>query len=189
MAKHINLLPWRDELRAERQKEFLTLTALVFLAGALVFAMVFYGYSMAIDYQNSRNQYLERNIEELDKQVQEIKDIKDRKARLIERMEIIQGLQGNRPVIVHLFDELVRVLPDGVHFKSLDRKANKISIKGTAETSNRVSELMRNFDASVWFKNPNLSAVVANESFGEQANDFTLSVDIVDPSKKDDEAE
>lgn len=181
MAK-INLLPWREQRRERlRQEFFVVLGAVAGLALAVVIAgHLFIGGE--IDNQNARNDYLKKEIAVLDKKVKEIKDLQTRRAQLIDRMKVIQDLQGTRPVIVRIFDEIVRTLPDGVYFRSLRRQAGAITIQGTAESNNRVSSLMRKLDESEWFANPNLKSVRANPSFGEQANDFDLTVSVTMPS-------
>lgn len=177
----INLLPWR-ELRRERQrKEFLTVLAAVAAAGVLVAAIGHLVINGQIDNQNARNQYLKTNIAVLDKQVAEIKDLQTRRNQLIDRMKVIQDLQGTRPVIVRIFDEIVRTLPDGVYFRGMERVGEVITIRGTAESNNRVSSLMRRLDASDWFRDPVLKGVKANPGFGEQGNDFDLTVKVSMP--------
>lgn len=183
MAK-INLLPWREERREQLKREFFTnLAAVVLLGGALV-GGAYYQRVAQIDNQNSRNTYLKENIAKLDVEVAEIAELKNSRAELLDRMEVIQGLQGNRPVIVRIFDQFVETLPDGVYYSKLTRKAQEIQIEGTAESNNRVSSLMRRLDSSDWFVNPNLTAVVSNPSFGEQANNFKLTVSLQTPGQE-----
>lgn len=180
MAK-INLLPWREARREQLKQEFfVNLGVAAAIAGLIVLA----GYFMlekSIDDQRKRNVYLQTNIDSLNEQVSEIAELNARREELIERMNIIQGLQGNRPVIVRMFDQFVRTLPDGVFYQRLERKEQMIEIDGTAESNNRVSSLMRRLDGSEWFGSPNLTAVVANPDFGEQANNFSLSIQLATP--------
>ena len=136
-----------------------------------------------IDHQQSRNQYLRTRIALLDEEVAEIRDLQRKRNQLIERMRVIQALQGNRPVIVRLMDQLVRTVPDGVFYTSLETKANVVSIEGVAESNNRVSSLMRRLDASDWLENPNLDAVQAAPDYGEQATTFKLSVSLQLPQE------
>lgn len=178
----INLLPWREERREELKKEFAIISAMVAgFAILIVFAWQAV-LSGVVDQQESRNRFLQSRIDELNAQVKEIDALKQQKKALEARMEVIQALQGNRPEIVHIFDELVRTLPDGVFYNAINRSGKKITLKGTAESSNRVSSLMRQLDASEWFDNPNLQMVRANRSFGEQANDFEMVVTLTSPS-------
>src|SRR5210317_1485297 len=174
----IHLLPWREERRAERKKEFLTALALVALLAVLVVIAVDQVINGAINYQNRRNAYLQQNIAELDAKVAEIRDLQRKRTELLDRMRVIQELQGNRPIIVRIMDQLVRTVPDGVYYTSLNSQDGVISIRGVAESNNRVSSLMRNLDASAWFSSPNLDSVRAAPEFGPQATTFNLSVKI-----------
>ena len=180
MAK-INLLPWREQRREARRKEFLAILGAVAGAAAGLTLAAYLLVGAQINDQNDRNDYLKRHIAELDKKVVEIKELQTRRTQLLDRMKVIQDLQGTRPVIVRVFDEIVRTLPEGVYFRQLKRQAGVITILGTAESNNRVSSLMRRLDESDWFANPNLKSVKANPSFGEQANDFEMTVSVTMP--------
>jgi len=173
----INLLPWREQLREERKKEFLTvLVLIVILAGALIFMgdRILNG---QIDNQNDRNEFLSKEIRVLDTRIKEIEQLQARRTQLLDRMKVIEDLQGNRPIIVRVFDEMARTLPDGVHFTSVNMKGPVVSIKGGAESNSRVSNLMRQMDASDWLTAPNLTAVRAvTQGALDQANVFELSV-------------
>jgi type IV pilus assembly protein PilN len=188
MAK-INLLPWRERRREQQRKEFLVVLGSMAAAGALATVLSSLVVSGQIDHQNARNDYLKAEISKLDKQVAEIKDLQTRRGQLIDRMKVIQDLQGTRPVIVHIFDEIVRALPDGVYFRGMQRVGQLITIQGTAESNNRVSSLMRRLDASEWFSEPNLKGVRANPQFGDQANDFDLTVKVSMPGAAQGEGE
>lgn len=178
----INLMPWREVRRADLKKEFIIFTALVaFLAAVIVFSWKV-TLDNEIEYQQSRNQHLQQNITRLNQQVREISDLRKQKAELVARMDVIQSLQGNRPEIVHIFDQIVRTLPDGVYFNDVVRTNKTLTIRGTAESNNRVSSLMRQLDASEWFTDPNLTGVTANRAAGEYANDFQLRVTITPPA-------
>ncbi|WP_339845729.1 PilN domain-containing protein [uncultured Halopseudomonas sp.] len=179
----INLLPWREQLREERKKEFMTvLVLIVIFAGGLVFLGDRY-LNGKIDHQNARNEFLQKEITLLEARIKEIEQLQARRTQLLDRMKIIQDLQGNRPIIVRVFDELARTLPDGVHFDSLGMAGSTINIKGRAESNSRVSNLMRQMDASDWLTSPNLTAVRAVTSGGlDQANVFELSVKQTEPS-------
>ncbi len=182
----INLLPWREQRRERLRKEFLAVLGAVVAVGVLAVMLGHLVIDAQITHQNGRNDYLRSHIRDLDKQVTEIKDLHSRRNQLIDRMRVIQDLQGTRPLIVHIFDEIVRALPDGVFFRSMDRTGQTITIRGTAESNNRVSSLMRRLDASEWFSSPILKAVTANPSFGEQANDFDLTVTVSEPGVGED---
>jgi len=173
----INLRPWREERRAEQQREFLTALAGIAIVGLLFVFMQDRLISSNIEEQQARNSYLTGEIASLERKIQEIDKLKERREQLLARMRVIQALQGNRPVIVHMFDEMVRSLPDGIHYTSLSRKGNNLSIQGRAESNNRISSLMRRLDGSDWFMDPNLTAVRARDGKdGEKANDFDLTV-------------
>jgi len=179
----INLRPWREELRAERQKQFVTTLVAVLIAAAVLVFLWQDHVSSQIEYQNSRNAYLKTSMVELDKKIKEIKELTTERQKLIDRMKVIQDLQGTRPIIVRVLDELVRAVPDGLYFESLDRKGTEITIKGMAESNNRISSLMRNFEASEWFSSPNLKDVSAVKGDGtdETLNSFDLTVKQVTP--------
>ncbi len=180
----INLRPWREELRAERQKQFITSLVAVLLAAAVLVFLWQDRVSAQIEYQNSRNAYLKKSMVELDKKIKEIQDLTTERQKLLDRMKVIQDLQGTRPVIVRVMDELVRTLPEGLYYVSLERKGAELFIKGMAESNNRISSLMRNFEASDWFAGPNLkdvSAVKPTDKSADTLNSFDLTVKQVTP--------
>ncbi|MEM1404950.1 MAG: PilN domain-containing protein [Pseudomonadota bacterium] len=184
MAK-INLLPWREARREELKKTFLTVLGLVAAIGVVLIVAADRVVNSQIDDQRARNDYLSTNIRDLDRQVEEIKDLQRKRNQLIDRMRVIQELQGNRPIIVRVLDQLVRTVPDGVFYTSVAARANTLSIDGVAESNNRVSSLMRRLDASDWLKDPNLDAVRAAPRYGDQANTFDLSVQVDLPAQQD----
>lgn len=175
----INLRPWREERRAEKQREFLVTLAAVAIVGLLFIFAHNWIIGTGIKAQQDRNNYLSGEIASLERKIQEIDELKKKRDQLIDRMRVIQELQGNRPVIVHMFDEIVRSLPDGIYYTSLVRKGEALSIKGRAESNNRISSLMRRLDGSKWFTDPNLTAVQAieDENGGDKSNDFDLTVE------------
>jgi type IV pilus assembly protein PilN len=181
----INLLPWREQLREERKQRFLVaLGGTLVIAGGLVVLAGQYLHG-AIEQQSARNDFIKKEIAVLDERIKAIKELKERRAQLLERMKIIQDLQGNRPVIGHIFDQLVRTLPDGVYFTGLKRSEKVISIAGAAESNNRVSSLMRNLDASEWLVAPNLTEVKAVTAGAvDQANVFQLTVQQTQPGEQ-----
>jgi len=171
MAK-INLLPWRQELRKEQQRQFFTMMGLCVVLVIVAMAAVHLQYARMINTQNSRNDYLRKHIKEVEKQIAEINELASKKERLLARMEIIQQLQRNRPEIVRLFDELVRVMPDGVYLTSLQQNNTSLLMSGVAQSNARVSALMRNIDQSEWLANPQL--VVIETGKKEESRKFTL---------------
>lgn len=183
---NINLLPWREARREELKKAFLTILGIVALGAGASVLLADRVVNAQIDGQKARNDYISANIRELDKQVEEIKDLQRRRNQLIERMRVIQELQGNRPIIVRVLDQLVRTVPDGVFYTRVTSKAQEISINGVAESNNRVSSLMRRLDASDWLKDPNLDKVTAAPAYGDQANNFSLTVKVDLPKNEDD---
>lgn len=182
----INLLPWREQRREERKQRFLVaLGAVLVGAAALVFAGDRY-LSMSIEQQNARNDFVRKEIAVLDSRIKEISELKKRRQQLLERMKIIQDLQGNRPIIGRVFDQLVRTLPDGVHFTALKMTGKNIAISGAAESNNRVSTLMRNLDASEWLEAPNLTEVKAVTAGAlDQANVFQLGIRQTQPGEEE----
>ncbi|MEM9384218.1 MAG: PilN domain-containing protein [Pseudomonadota bacterium] len=168
----INLLPWREELRQERQKNFGIAAGVAVALGAFVVWYAATTYQARIDHQRDRNKYLNTQIAELDKQIEEIRALEDLRDRLIARMGIIDELQRSRPVMVHLFDELVRTLPEGVYLESVQQNSKRILIKGVAQSSTRVSNYMRDLDTSPWFKDAGLNIL---EKRGESI-EFTIFV-------------
>lgn len=173
---HINLLPWRDWERERRKNEFLTrAVGSLLLGGLIVFGAGWY-LDGSIDRQNARNQFVKDKITVLDQQIAEIADLRQKRDQLLARMRVIQDLQGNRPVIVRIFDELVRTLAKGVYFNSAKMDQKVISIEGIAESNNRISSLMRNLDASDWFADPNLKGIKENSKLGGQSSTFQLTV-------------
>jgi type IV pilus assembly protein PilN len=169
----INLRPWREELRQEKQKEYVSALILVSIVAAAIWWFVSGAYGSAIQAQEARNTYLEKQSSSLDKKIEEIKELRNKKDQLLERMQLIQDLQGNRPVVVRVFDEMARVMPDELFFKSIIAKGRTFSIEGLASSNDQISGLMRNFDKSAWFTNPNLSDVKANKG---QYNSFSMQV-------------
>jgi type IV pilus assembly protein PilN len=188
MTTTINLLPWREERRKRQQQEFIVLLVMAAILGAVLFL----GWKSVVDQQiadqRARNSHIESKASELDEKIKEIKDLKARRDELVARMEVIQSLQGNRPTIVYVFDQLVRTLPDGVYYSKVTRKGDVYTINGIAESNNRISRLMRNFDQSQWFKEATLQNVTALED-GSQANSFTLNVKQSSPTSKNEEEE
>lgn len=171
MAK-INLLPWRQELRKEQQRQFLTMMGLSVVLVVVGILAVHLQYSRMIGVQESRNSYLNKQIDIVKEQIREIDELAGKKERLLARMDIIQQLQRNRPEIVRLFDELVRVLPEGVHLSSLKQTGRNLQMVGIAQSNARVSALMRNIDQSDWLAKPKLDVIEVGKQEG--ARKFSL---------------
>ena len=183
----INLLPWREELREEKKQQFLQVTiGVLAVAGLIVFGVDRY-YNAAIDNQTSRNNFLSQEISVLEERIAEIQLLQQKRNELLARMRVIQDLQGNRPIIVRVFDEMARQLAPRVFFNSLAMSANEIGIQGVAESNNRISNQLRNFSDSEWFDAPNVTAIKANDTFGPQASEFSLTVIQTTPKAENEE--
>ncbi|HEY2686267.1 MAG TPA: PilN domain-containing protein [Steroidobacteraceae bacterium] len=180
----INLLPHREQKRKERRRDFF-----VMLGGTLVCAVVVVGcgkllYAGWTDAQNDKNNLLKKEIVKLDAQIADIQDLENRKQRLLNRMDIIEKLQRQRPEIVHRFDELVKLVPEGVYLTSLKESGKKLEVKGVAQSSTRVSTFMRNIDGSTFLSNPELQVVesapqspTGGSSFVLYANEVGVDMD------------
>jgi type IV pilus assembly protein PilN len=183
----INLLPWREGLRKQKQQEFLTLVG-VFAVIAAVIVGIWHVYNnQEIDRQLSRNRFLEDQIAFLDKRIAEISELEKEKQRLLDRMRAIERLQSNRPLIVRFFDELVNSLPEGVSVLRLTQQANNITIDGVAQSNARVSSFMRNLEASDWLANPRLDIIQATDETGTRFSNFTLRFSQVIPTAENEE--
>ncbi len=181
----INLLPWREQQRKERQRQFfVTLVAVLLMAVAVVFLTERYLHS-ALTQQNIRNKFINQELLSLSAQITELNDLKVHRQQLIERMRVIQGLQDSRATAVHIFDQLVRTLPDGVFFTDLKMLGQSIFIEGTAESNNLVSSLMRRQAASDWLVTPSLTEIkTVSADTLEQVNIFKLTVQQAVPSSQ-----
>jgi type IV pilus assembly protein PilN len=182
----INLLPWRDQQRKERQLRFFAaLVGAVVLSIAVAFlAYVMFG--VTIDAQDRRNERLKVEIKVLDKQIEEINDLEAQKQKFISRMQIIEKLQRSRPEVVHLFDELVKIMPDGTYLTSIKETGNKLKFEGIAQSSTRVSSMMRNIADSQWMRNPELEVVqTKGDTVG---SNFVLDAEQVSVNNGDDTA-
>jgi len=183
----INLRPWREELRQEKQQQFM-----VTLVGVLVFAfaVLFFWHQYLnglIDDQTARNRFIQQETDKLKEQIAEIDRLKQERNRLIDRMKVIQELQGNRPVVVKVFDELVQTIPDGVYYQDIQVEGAVLNITGIADSNNRISSLMRNFDDSEWFKDPNLTSVKAIKEEGGTTSSFKLTVHQTTPNAEEED--
>lgn len=170
----INLLPWREELRKQRQTEFFVILGAAVVGALLIWGGVHYFYSQKIDFQNDRNARLQDEIVKLDQRIKEIEELEREKARLLARMRAIEQLQTNRPLIVRLFDELVNSLPEGVSVTSVQQSSSNITINGVAQSNARVSSFMRNLESSEWLGNPKLDIIQAETAEGTRVSNFTL---------------
>ncbi len=174
MAK-INLLPWREEQRSQRTKEFGISALFTAIVGA---AVVFAGMNYVqtkIDHQQARNNYLQREVDKLKAELKEIEELESTKSNLLARMDIIQELQTKRPQVVHTFQELAARVPDGVFLLSMKQDKDRLTFEGRADSNARVSTLMRNLDASDWFKEPGLDVIQSAKDSGISTFKLRLS--------------
>jgi type IV pilus assembly protein PilN len=171
----INLLPHRELARAARRRQFNTLLGLAVAAGVVI---VLLGHSVIAARQSSqeaRNAFLEQEIAKLDVQIGEIKKIREQTRALLERKQVVETLQSNRTEVVHLFDQMIRLLPEGLYLKSFKQVGNVVTISGYTQSSARVSTLMRNLDGSPWFDSTNLIEIKAATVNNLRANEFVLT--------------
>ena len=174
----INLLPWRDAQRKERKLAFLVALGVAALAAGVTAFAAYLLYGSMIEAQQRRNTQLRVAIKTLDKEIEEINSLESAKQKFIARMEIIEKLQRSRPEIVHVFDEIVRTLPEGVYLTSVKQNGMRLKFEGIAQSSTRVSSFMRNIDGSQWLRNPELEVVQTSKGSGPGSS-FTLTADQV----------
>jgi len=180
MAK-INLLPWRDELRKELQKQFFTTVGAFVVLTLCTWGAIHFINTQRIEYQQTRNQFLNEQITHLDKKIKEIERLEKEKQRLKARIDAIEQLQGNRPLIVRLFDELVTSLPEGVSIVTVKQAGKAITISGVAQSNARVSSFMRKLESSDWLTDPQLDVIQAKDEEGQRLSNFTMRFNQVIP--------
>ena len=183
----INLLPWREGQRKERKLAFLVALGGALLAAGVTSFAAYLLYGSMIESQEHRNQQLRVEIKTLDKQIEEINNLEVAKQKFIARMEIIEKLQRSRPEIVHVFDEIVRTLPEGVYLTGVKQTEKRLRFEGVAQSSTRVSSFMRNIDGSQWLRNPELEVVQTSKASGPGSS-FTLTADQVTTAAPGDSA-
>jgi type IV pilus assembly protein PilN len=171
----INLLPHREERRKARKTQFIALSVLSLVVGALVVGFVHAAISAQISYQERRNQYLKQQTAILDKQISEIKKLREQTDALMARKIVVENLQTTRSEVVHLMDQLLRILPDGVYLRSVKQNGDNINMVGNAQSNARVSTLMRAIEDSPWLDSPSLVEIHALNEKGERMNQFTLN--------------
>ncbi len=178
----INLLPWREELRQEQKKQFAMMAVMTCVLAAAIVGLIHFQMQAKIDYQISRNRFMENEIKNVDEEIKEISELQKVRRSLIERMDVIQDLQASRPSIVHLFSEIVSTVPNGVYLKTLTQSGSSLLINGEAESNARVSTYMRNLAASDWLKEPNLSVIEIEDITVNRISTFTLTVKQTSPN-------
>ena len=186
-AVRINLLPHREQKRVARQRQFISLVVSLMILGLAVVGLVHGFLSVEIDNQKSRNTLLKGEIAKLDDQIKEIDKLRDQIQQVLARKQVVETLQANRSEAVHMFDQLVRQLPDGVYLKSVKQSGSKVQMIGYAQSNARVSTLMRNIESSPWIDKPELveiklvptpGAQVAKGSEAPKINEFTLNFQV-----------
>ena len=183
----INLLPWREELRKQKLKEFGQVAALFAILGGVIVLLGHLYFAGQIDYHNERNAYIENETTILDKKIKEIEELEKAKQRLLDRMQAIEQLQSNRPLIVRFFDELITSLPEGVSVNSIEQNGNNIKITGEAQSYARVASLMRDLQSSKWLANPKLDVITGKDTSGMRISSFTLTFSQVIPKASDED--
>lgn len=193
----INLLPWRAERRASRQKEFYGMLGLAAVGGLVLSFLIWFHYNQQISGQNTRNQFLQAEIQKMEGKIKEIEALDKQKDRLLARKKVIEQLQANRSQMVHLFDSLVRTIPDGVALASIKQEGEILTLEGRAQSNARVSNYMRNLEGSGWMTNPDLSIIEAKAQEGTPGTPsvtptaralpyaFTLKVKLANPNAPD----
>ena len=176
MAK-INLLPWRTERRKQRQNEFYGMLGGAALAAVIIAFGVVQYFSYLIEQQNGRNNLLTSEIAALDIKIKEIETLDKKKAELLQRKQVIEQLQASRSQMVHLFDELVRTIPDGVRLNTIKQTGEELTLDGVAQSNARVSSYIRALEGSGWMNSPDLTIIEAKEG-GEKAMPFTFSLKV-----------
>jgi len=167
MAK-INLLPWRDELREQRKKQFIAFRAAVAVLGVVAVVLAWLFYDHKLNDQEQANQLIVSTNQNLDTQLKSLNGLQERRNAIVERMKLIQGLEGQRPVTVRLIDELVRVTPSNMYLTKFSRTGDKFTIEGKAESPNTVAELLRNLEASPWYRNAFMNSFLAADDKKDQ---------------------
>jgi type IV pilus assembly protein PilN len=184
----VNLLPWREAERRHRQREFVGITVAALSVTLLLGVAVHLVMGKRISNQEDRNQILRHQISLLDKQIREIQDLEKTKARLLARMDVIQQLQESRPEVVHLFDELVVDIPEGVYLTKVTQSGRSVVVDGLAQSNARVSAFMRNIEASKWIGNPSLMVIEHKNRAGAEMSHFQLRFQQLKPSSEQAEA-
>jgi len=165
----INLLPWRDELREKRKKEFIAICIGAAFIGALAVTSSWFYYDHKLEDQEQANQLITSTNQNLDVQLKSLEGLEAQRNAIVERMKLIQGLQSQRPIAVRLVDELVRVTPSNMYLTKVSRTGNKFTFEGKAESPNTVAEFLRNLEASPWYRNAFMNSFLAKEENKDKA--------------------
>ena len=182
----INLLPWRDELRREQTRQFTSIAIISAILMAAIILLVHVNIAKMIDHQNFRNTILNTEIAKLENELKEIRNLEATKDKLLARMEIIQSLQQKRPQIVHIFDEIVRTVPDGIYLTSIEQNGPQMKFTGIAESNGRISAYMRNIDGSDWLDAPKLKVIESKRKDG-RGSEFILEIKLTAPGESEED--
>ncbi len=174
----INLLPHREEKRRAQQLQFIVLAVISLVLGAVIVGLVHVAISSKISYQERRNQYLKQEIAVLEKQIEEIKKLREQTQSLLARKNVVENLQSTRSDVVHLLDQMLRILPDGIYLKSIKQSGYKISLNGLAQSNARISTLMRSIEDSPWLDSPTLIEIHATGSGATRLSEFSLTFNL-----------
>ena len=174
----INLLPHREEKRRARKRQFISLSVLAVLMGVLIWGVVHGAISAQIYYQERRNAYLQQETDILDKQIAEIRKLREQTKSLLERKDAVEKLQSDRSRVVHLLDQMLRILPEGVYIKSINQSGDGIALVGYAQSNARVSTLMRAIEDSPWLESPSLVEIHATDVKSARVSEFTLTFNL-----------
>jgi type IV pilus assembly protein PilN len=174
----VNLLPHRALKRKALQRQFFVIASIVAVIGVGIWFLVHTVLADRIDDQLAKNRFLETKIVELDKQIEEIKKLREQTAQLLARKQVVESLQANRAEAVHLLDELVRQLPDGVYLKTVKQTGPKVAITGYAQSNARVSTLMRNLESSPWLEHASLVEIKSALQANQRLSEFQLTVNM-----------
>jgi len=172
----INLLPWREQLREEHKRQFIFAMIISTICGLLAAFLIHLAIARFINNQEFNNNYLQTQIDVLDREIKEISSLKAEKQRLLARMSIIQQLQGGRPFVVHLFDEMTKLITNGVYLESIKRENDSIIVTGKAESNSQISQFMRNINTSDWLTRPMLSEIRTSSDDQQYKSDFKLEI-------------
>ena len=174
----INLLPHREERRKAARKHFAVVAAMTAVRGGAIVLLVHGFYAAKLSEQVSRNDFLKKETEKLDKDIEEIKKLKDEIAALLSRKQVIETLQADRAQTVYLLDQLVRQMPEGIYLRSVSQKGMRVSLLGYAQSNARVSTLMRNIEASPWLEAPKLNEIKAATVNNKRVSEFSLDLSL-----------
>lgn len=172
----INLLPWRENLRQERQRNFMYALAGTAVAAVLLVFLGSYMVGRQINAQEDRNQYLRTEIRSIERDIQQIERLEETRDNLLARKNVIEQLQENRSMMVHLFNYLARTVPDGLRLTSVHQRGEDLILEGRSQSETRVSDYMRNIEAAEWMHDPRLTIIEATDEEDIQAQPFEFEL-------------